>query len=53
MSNQTPAKEVSDFVRSAVMYQLFLRPFTPEGTLKAATRMLPHIASLGVDIVYL
>ena len=53
MSNQTPAKEVSDFVRSAVMYQLFLRPFTPEGTLKAAMRMLPHIASLGVDIVYL
>ena len=53
MPNQTPAKEVSDFVRSAVMYQLFLRPFTPEGTLKAAIRMLPHIASLGVDIVYL
>ena len=53
MPNQTPAKEVSDVVRSAVMYQLFLRPFTPEGTLKAATRMLPHIASLGVNIVYL
>ena len=53
MPNQTPAKEVADFVRSAVMYQLFLRPFTPEGTLKAAIRMLPHIASLGVDIVYL
>ena len=53
MPNQTHAKEVSDFVRSAVMYQLFLRPFTPEGTLKAATRMLPHIASLGVNIVYL
>ena len=53
MPNQTPAKEVSDFVRSAVMYQLFLRPFTPEGTLKAAIRMLPHIVSLGVDIVYL
>ena len=53
MSNTTPAKEISDFVKSAVMYQLFLRPFTLEGTLEAATRMLPHIASIGVDIVYL
>ena len=53
MPNQTHAKEVPDFLRSAVIYQLFLRPFTPEGTLKAATRMLPHIASFGVDIVYL
>ena len=53
MPNTTPAKEVSDYVKSAVIYQLFLRPFTPEGTLEAATRMLPHVASLGVDIVYL
>ncbi len=53
MPNQTPAKQVSDVVRNAVMYQLFLRPFTLEGTLKAATRMLPHIASVGVNIVYL
>ena len=53
MPNQTQAKEVSSFVRGAVIYQLFLRPFTPEGTLEAATRMLPHVASLGVDIVYL
>ena len=52
MPNLTPAKEVSDFIRSAVMYQLFLRPFTMEGTLEAATRLLPHIASIGVDIIY-
>ena len=53
MQNAQKAKEVSDYVKSAVIYQLFLRPFTPEGTLEAATRMLPHVASLGVDIVYL
>ena len=35
-----------------VIYQLFLRTFTPEGTIKAATEKLDHIASLGVDIVY-
>ena len=53
MQNTQKAKEVSDFVKNGVMYQLFLRPFTMEGTLKAATRMLPHIASVGVNIVYL
>lgn len=37
----------------AVMYQLFLRMFTPEGTLEAASALLPHLASIGVDIVYL
>ncbi len=36
-----------------IIYQLALRTFTPEGTLKAATRLLSHVASLGVDIVYL
>lgn len=36
-----------------IIYQLSLRTFTPEGTLKAATKLLSHVASLGVDIVYL
>lgn len=35
-----------------IIYQLALRTFTPEGTLKAAKELLPHIASLGVDVVY-
>lgn len=35
-----------------IIYQLALRTFTPEGTLTAATALLPHIATLGVDIVY-
>ena len=38
--------------RDLILYQLFLRPFTPEGTIKGAEKMLPHIASLGFDIVY-
>lgn len=36
-----------------IIYQLFLRPFTPEGTLAAATKKLSHISSLGVNTVYL
>lgn len=32
---------------------MFLRPFTPEGTLRAAVKLLPHVAASGFDIVYL
>lgn len=37
----------------SVLYQMFLRTMTPEGTFKGAERMLPNLASLGFDIVYL
>lgn len=36
-----------------IIYQLALRTFTPKGTLRAATERLAHVASLGVDIVYI
>lgn len=36
-----------------IIYQMALRTFTPEGTLTAAQKLLPHVASLNVDIVYL
>lgn len=36
-----------------IIYQVALRTFTPEGTLRAATPLLSHIASLGADTVYL
>ena len=42
-----------DKISASVLYQLFLRPFTPEGTLSAAAGLLEHIRSLGVDVVYL
>ena len=48
-----PARKSPDFIKKSSMYQLFLRPFTPEGTLDAAARLLPSIAALGFDIVYL
>ena len=35
-----------------IIYQMALRTMTPDGTLAAAARLLPHVASLGVDIVY-
>ncbi len=47
------ARAVPPFLRGAMMYQLFLRPFTPEGTLKSAEARLPFVKSLGTDILYL
>ncbi|MCQ2431855.1 MAG: alpha-amylase family glycosyl hydrolase, partial [Clostridia bacterium] len=38
---------------SPVIYQLFLRAFTNEGTLRAAGKLLPHIKDTGADYVYL
>ena len=47
------ARKAPEFLANSVVYQLFPRPFTTEGTLKGAEKMLPHLAGLGIDIVYL
>lgn len=36
-----------------VLYQINPRMFTPQGTLRAAKELLPHIASVGVNVAYL
>ncbi|MCL3862232.1 malto-oligosyltrehalose trehalohydrolase [Actinotalea sp. K2] len=40
-------------VRGAVIYELHLGTFTPEGTLDAAVHRLDHLVDLGVDVVEL
>lgn len=40
-------------MKNMIIYQMALRTFTPDGTLKAAQRLLPFVASLNVDVVYL
>ena len=42
-----------DYLKRAVVYQIVLRNFTRDGNFKAATEMLDHVRSLGVDVVYL
>lgn len=37
---------------SSVVYQIVLRNFTRDGNFRAAEKMLPHVQSIGVDIVY-
>ena len=56
-----PAKNLSalqarpspEWLTRGVMYQVWLRGFTPEGTLRAATKRLPQVAELGANIIYL
>lgn len=43
----------TDYLNRTTMYQLFLRSFTPEGTLRAAEKMLPYLSELGIGIIYL
>lgn len=38
---------------SKIIYQMFLRVFTPEGTLKSAEKRLSFLQSLGIDYIYL
>jgi cyclomaltodextrinase len=47
------ARKSPDWLTRGVIYQVWLRAYTPEGTLRAATKRLPTIAELGANIVYL
>ena len=38
---------------SAVLYELNIRQFTPEGTLNAAIERLPFLRSIGIDAIWL
>ena len=50
---QQQARVSPAWITDGVMYQLWLRAFTPEGTLKAAEKRLPQVAAAGVTIIYL
>lgn len=47
------ARKRAKWFTKSVMYQIYLRSFTPEGTLKAATLRLSKLADMGVDIIYI
>src|ERR1035437_5944808 len=42
-----------EWIKNATIYQINLRQFTAEGTLKAAEQQLPRIKALNVDILWL
>jgi len=47
------ARTAPDFMARSVIYQIWMRSFTPEGTLYATTAHLQHIADLGATIIYI
>ena len=42
-----------DWAKSAAIYQINLRQFTPEGTFRAAEKDLPRLKQLGIGIIWL
>ena len=42
-----------NWVKSAIMYEVNIRQYTPEGTLNAFAEKLPRLKELGVDILWL
>ena len=42
-----------EYLKRAVVYQMVLRNFTRDGNFRAATEMLEHVRSAGIDVVYL
>jgi len=50
---QCNARIAPEWLAHGIIYQIWLRSFTVEGTLKAAIKRLPDIAELGATIIYL
>jgi len=48
-----PSVAHAPWTRTAVMYEINVREYTPEGTFAALERHLPRLDSLGVDILWL
>ncbi|MCC2616278.1 alpha-amylase [Aestuariibacter halophilus] len=42
-----------DWVKDAVIYEINVRQFTPEGTFSAAMQHFPRLVALGVDVLWL
>jgi len=48
----TDNKSVPDWTKDAIMYEVNVRQYTPEGTFTAFAKHLPRIKDLGVDIIW-
>ena len=51
--SKSEARKTSEANKIITIYQLQPRMFTPEGTMRAAEKLLPHIKELGVDAIYI
>jgi cyclomaltodextrinase / maltogenic alpha-amylase / neopullulanase len=48
-----PALRSADWVREAVIYSVYLRSFSPEGTFAGLERRIPELKNLGVTVLWL
>jgi len=48
-----PARESEPWVRDAVIYEVYLRSFSPEGTFAGLEQRLPELRDLGVSVLWL
>ncbi|HEX9970479.1 MAG TPA: alpha-amylase family glycosyl hydrolase, partial [bacterium] len=42
-----------DWAKDAIIYEVFLRKFTPEGNLKGLTKRIPYLKTLGINCIWL
>ena len=48
-----PARKSAEWVRDAVIYEVYLRSFSKEGTFDGLKRRLPELRNLGVTVLWL
>ncbi len=48
-----PARNTEEWVRDAILYEVYVRSFSREGTFKALERRLPELKDLGVTVLSL
>jgi len=48
-----PARESEDWVKDAIIYEVFLRSFSPEGNFAGLEKRLPELKELGVTVIWL
>jgi len=49
----TPTRHSEQWVKDAVIYAVYLRSFSPEGTFAGLQRRLPELKSMGVTVLWL
>lgn len=50
--SQYTVTSLPDFAQNSVIYELYVRSFTPEGTFQAVEKRIPYLKKLGVDIIW-
>ncbi len=51
--HESTARRSEDWIKDAVIYEVFVRSFSPEGTFKGVEKQLPRLKDLGVSIIWL